>query len=237
MKVYMISEPYLRWETFVDFLTDEGLEDQDAKSIALASAGPALAEIGGRVCYMSFGKGRKTNKEYLDNIIKQKHFSIMEHANWTFIITGVSRSFTHELVRHRHLSFSQLSQRYVDESHAEAIIPPALEGDAHLLSTFNYAFDYAKGNYIGLVAALEQKLGHIENDTERRKAARQAARAILPNAIETKIVVTGNARAWREFIEKRNSPHADPEIRRVAQEILSQLKLSAANLFSDLKEE
>jgi thymidylate synthase (FAD) len=230
----MISEPFLRWNDFMSFIHDEGLSEMDVPSIAEMDSGEALPEIGGRLCYMSFGKGRKTNKEYLDNIIKQRHFSVLEHSNWSFIITGVSRSFTHELVRHRHLSFSQLSQRYVDESEAEPVTPSAFADDARLVSVFNHAFGYAQGVYIGLVDDLERKFKDIESPTERRKAARQAARAILPNATETKIMVTGNARAWREFVEKRNSPHADPEIQNVARELLRQLHLSAPNLFADM---
>src|SRR5690606_3788359 len=92
--------------------------------------GPAQAvtEFAGRICYLSFGpdagiegghrliKGRTTNREYLANILNVRHGSVIEHAVWTVLIEGVSRALTHELVRHRHLSFSQLSQRYVDES-------------------------------------------------------------------------------------------------------------------------
>ena len=79
--------------------------------------GEQLVEAGGRLCYVSYGKGRKTNAEYIDNIIESKHGSVLEHAVWNFIIAGVSRSFTHELIRHRAgWGYSQLSQRYVDES-------------------------------------------------------------------------------------------------------------------------
>ena len=73
-----------------------------------------LAEIAGRVCYMSYGKGRKTNREFLEHIVEVGHGSVLEHGVWSFLITGVSRSFTHELIRHRHFSYSQLSQRYVE---------------------------------------------------------------------------------------------------------------------------
>jgi len=231
----MVSEPYLRWDGFVEFLKDEGIEEQAAASFVHTGSGSALPEIGGRLCYMSFGKGRKTNKEYLDNIIKQRHFSVLEHSNWSFIITGVSRSFTHELVRHRHLSFSQLSQRYVDESESLFILPEAVANNSEYVSIALDALDASLHSYKELVKNLDASLASSEmSPTERRKAARQAARAVLPNATETKIMVTGNARAWREFVEKRNSPHADPEIQNVARELLRQLHLSAPNLFADM---
>ena len=84
-----------------------------------------LNEVAGRTCYMSFGKGRKSNEEYLENILSSKHGSVLEHAVWNLLITGVSRALTHELVRHRAgFGYSQLSQRYVDESEARYVVPP-----------------------------------------------------------------------------------------------------------------
>ena len=242
MKVFMVSQPAIYWAGVWQFLTSEGHDASLAGAyhslIGSGSHGDVLPEIGGRLCYMSFGKGRKTNAEYLKNIIEQKHFSVLEHANWSFIITGVTRSLTHELVRHRHFSFSQLSQRYVDESEAEFIVPVAVaEGDNKgITAAFIVAAGAARAAYKDLVPKLEAQFAHIENATERRKAARQIARAVLPNMTETKIMVTGNARTWREFIEKRNSKFADPEIRTLAQMILAELHKSAPNIFADLVE-
>ena len=90
-----------------------------------------LAEFAGRLCYQSWDRpnpGTRANSDYIANILRQQHYSVLEHAGFTVAITGVSRSFTHELVRHRHLSFSQLSQRFVDESEA-AFVPPPLFRD------------------------------------------------------------------------------------------------------------
>src|SRR5690606_6234870 len=98
-----------------------------------------IAEFAGRVCYLSFGPdagfegghrliaGRTTNREYLANILKVRHGSVLEHGVWTFLFEGVSRALTHELVRHRHFSYSQLSQRYVDESDVGFVLPPEIE--------------------------------------------------------------------------------------------------------------
>ena len=84
-----------------------------------------------------------------------------------------------------------------------------------------------------LLAGLEQRFADVQNATLRRKQARQAARAVLPNATETPIVVTGNYRAWRHFIAMRATEHADVEIRELAVECLRQLQRVAANVFGD----
>ena len=142
----------------------------------------------------------------------------------TFYLTGVSRSFTHELVRHRHFSYSQLSQRYVPERTtrrwSSRTSSPA---DPELHKRFVEATEASVRAYTELLAGLEERFADVGNATLRRKQARQAARAVLPNATETRIVVTGNYRAWRHFIAIRASEHADVEIRAVAVECLRQL--------------
>lgn len=232
MRVYMISEPLIRWPAYAQFLTDEGLPGTETYRVAPRSCGELLPEVAGRLCYMSYGKGRKSNKEYLDNIIKQQHFSVLEHANWGFIITGISRACTHEFVRHRHFSYSQLSQRYVDHSEAKIVVPRDIEETSlgMMLESFSQ-----EGRDLYLQAVTE-----LERDVEtmsviEKKRIRGIARAFLTEATETKIMVTGNARAWREFIQKRNTTFADAEIRAVAQEILRQLLISAENVFNDLE--
>ncbi len=232
MKVYLVSRPQVDFRAFEKFISDEGMPPGAAYHVEPASHAEMLVELCARLCYMSYGKGRKTTKEYLDNIIQQKHFSVFEHANWTFIITGVSRSLTHELVRHRHLSYSQLSQRYVDESAAAMIMPKAIT-DAFTQSEAKLLFEHARKAYIQIVNDLSASLPEWRTATERRKMARQAARAVLPNATETKIAVTGNARAWREMIEKRDSVHADPEIRALAQVVFTILHEESPLLFPE----
>jgi thymidylate synthase (FAD) len=231
MKVYLISEPRLDYREFDRFIADEGLPRNVAYHVEPASDAECLVELCARLCYMSYGKGRNSTYECLSNITTQKHFSVMEHANWTFIVTGVSRSLTHELVRHRHLSYSQLSQRYVDESTADFIMPPALREHAGSEAIANDSFALARQAYEYIVEKLTETVPEWRTKTEARKIVRQAARAVLPNAIETKIAVTGNARAWREFIVKRNSPHADPEIRALAETIYDILRAKAPSLF------
>lgn len=172
-----------------------------------ATDAETLVEFAGRSCYQSFHRPNpKTAKtaDYLDRtLFEQAHWSIAEHATATLYFTGVSRAFTHELIRHRHLSYSQLSQRFVDESDANIVVPPALrDGDEH---TVNAAAAFA-------VEAYKDTAQGLIDSGVPRKQAREAARAILPNAIETRIVVTGNLRAWNEVIARRTAPDADAEM-------------------------
>ena len=203
-----------------------------------ADGGAALVEFAGRACYQSWSKPNPrtaTNAAYIGHIIDVGHFSVLEHASVSFYITGLSRSCTHELVRHRHFSYSQLSQRYVPENESQVVAPPGIEGDAELLEIFAEAADASRAAYSTLLAKLEAKLGDQASATLRRKQARQAARAVLPNATETRIVVTGNYRAWRHFIAMRASEHADVEIRRLAIECLRHLVDIAPQVFSDFE--
>jgi thymidylate synthase (FAD) len=198
-------------------------------------------EFAGRACYQSWSKPNPktaTNAAYLRHIIDVGHFSVLEHASVSFYITGISRSCTHELIRHRHFSYSQLSQRYVPEHDSQVVVPPGIAGDEELQEIFAAAADASRATYAELLSRLEAKFIGDEAGGRavlRRKQARQAARAVLPNATETRIVVTGNYRAWRHFIAVRASEHADLEIRRLAVECLRQLIEVAPQAFSDFE--
>jgi thymidylate synthase (FAD) len=184
---------------------------------------------------MSFKKPRPGgNSAYLGHIKEVGHGSVLEHSVWNFIITGVSRSFTHELVRHRAgFGYSQLSQRYVDESVADFVEPDCIGDDPDLHEIWRSAAEHAQEAYVKLVDGLQKKFADIEDRTLRRKMARQAARSVLPNATETKIFVTANARALRHFIELRCNEHAETEIRMVAAQVLDILRKDAPNIFGD----
>src|SRR5690348_15685866 len=183
-----------------------------------ASDGERLAEFAGRICYMSqHNPIARTTPEYLENIKKQGHGSVLEHAVYVLLIEGISRSCSHELVRHRAgFGYSQLSQRYVDESHAAFVMPPAIIGDAKLEGEWEQEVAGAQAAYVRAVEALMQRYAGITDKVHRRKVAREAARSVLPNATEVKIVVSGNARAWRTMLELRTSEGAELEIRRMA---------------------
>lgn len=243
MRVIREPEIYLVGRQTVDASTvDRFLQEHEAAWETETEHGAeALAEMAGRVCYMSFGakQGRKSNAEYMANIIDSGHGSVLEHGVWNFIITGVSRSFTHELIRHRAgWGYSQLSQRYVDESTADFVEPDIIAGDAEAHRLWLESIETSHKAYLALVERLtslvEGQYPEVSR-TSKRKMARQAARSVLPNATETKIFVTVNARALRHFIELRGSAAAEPEIRKVAVKFLEIMRQEAPNIFGDFE--
>ncbi len=238
--VYLVTRPDVDWEQVEAFLADEGVPPVPESIRAGEDPSTAVVEISARLCYMSYGRGRRDIADFITNLLSSRDGSVFEHVNYGFVFTGVSRSLTHELVRHRAgFAYSQRSQRYVDESEGSFVLPPALvdetadadEARAVLLD----ALEKASSSYGELVAALEEALPAewFEVARDRRKAVRQAARAVLPNATETKIFVTGNVRAWRHFIEMRGAVFADWEIRRLAIRVLEILQREAPLMFGD----
>ncbi len=197
--------------------------------------GERLAEFAGRLCYMSQkNPADRTTRDYIDNIKKQGHGSVLEHANYSLLIEGISRSLTHELVRHRAgFAYSQLSQRYVDESDAAFVVPPAIQGDDALVAQWKTQVESAQATYIALVEKLMERYSWVDSKVHRRKMAREAARGVLPNSTETKIVATANVRGWRTMLELRTSEGAEMEIRRCAVMILRTLQAEAPGFFSD----
>jgi thymidylate synthase (FAD) len=199
--------------------------------------GEKLAEFAGRLCYMSQkNPASRATREYLENIKKQGHGSVLEHANYSLLLEGVSRSLTHELVRHRAgFAYSQLSQRYVDESQANFVVPPAIVGDEILEKEWRTQVDEAQRTYVRLVEHLMERYGWVPDKVHRRKMSREAARGVLPNSTETKIVVTANARAWRTMLELRSSEGAELEIRRCAVAMIKMLSGESPAFFSDFE--
>ena len=205
--------------------------------IGESSDGERLSEFAGRLCYMSQrNPASRSTREYLENIKKQGHGSVLEHANYSILVEGVSRSLTHELVRHRAgMAFSQLSQRYVDESEANFVVPPAIIGDHSLRAAWQAQVESAQASYVALVEQLMERYAWVADKIHRRKMAREAARGVLPNSTETKIVVTANARAWRTLLELRAGEGAELEIRRWAVMIIRTLQHEAPAFFSDFE--
>lgn len=237
--VKIVREPavYLVGRQTVDdagldrFLADHGVAWQTDTTVA----GEHLVEVAGRVCYMSFQRPRPGgNAAYIGHILEVGHGSVLEHAVFNFLFTGVSRSLTHELIRHRAgVSPSQLSQRYVDESVAEYVEPDCIADNPALHALWLDAVGHAHRAYVRLTEGLQAAFQDEPDKTLRRKMARQAARSVLPNATETKIFVTANARALRHFIELRSSRHAETEIRKLAVAVLKVLQAEAPHLFGD----
>jgi thymidylate synthase (FAD) len=199
--------------------------------------GEHLAEFAGRLCYMSQkNPANRTTREYLENILKQGHGSVLEHANYSLLVEGVSRSLTHELVRHRAgFAYSQLSQRYVDESRAAFVMPPAIIGDEVLEGSWLAQMESAQATYVALVEELMKRYAWVEDRVHRRKMAREAARGVLPNSTETKIVVTANIRAFRSMLELRAGEGAEQEIRRLALAVLRVMQVEAPAFFADFE--
>ncbi len=229
--IYLVGRQMVDWAEIDRFLADHNINWKTDTEVA----GEQLSEIAGRTCYMSFSRPRPGgNEAYLKHILEVGHGSVLEHAVWNFIFTGISRSCSHELVRHRAgWAYSQLSQRYVDESVAEYIEPDAIADDPELHALWLECVAESHQGYLRLVEKLLEKFKDEADKTLRRKMARQAARSVLPNATETKIFVTANARALRHFIEMRASRHAEVEIRKLAVQLLQLMQKEAPHLFGD----
>jgi thymidylate synthase (FAD) len=228
------TEPVITLLARPVFLEPEHLK---VRWLGESTDGERLAEFAGRLCYMSQkNPANRATRDYLENIKKQGHGSVLEHANYSLLLEGVSRSLTHELVRHRAgFAYSQLSQRYVDESQANFVVPPAIVGDELLENEWRVQIDQAQQSYVRLVEHLMERYGWITDKVHRRKMAREAARGVLPNSTETKIVVTANARAWRTMLELRSSEGAELEIRRSAIVMLKLLQRETPAFFSDFE--
>lgn len=211
-------------------------DDVEWQADETATDAEGLVEFAGRACYETFDKPNPhtaTNETYLRHIMEVGHHALLEHATATMYVRGLSRSATHELVRHRHFSFSQLSQRFVHSDTNHVVVPDLIAQDEDLTRLFLRSVDESRFVYEELLDALEEKLADEPNALLRKKQARQAARAILPNATESRIVVTGNYRTWRHFIATRATEHADVEIRGLAIRCLEILKQQAPTLFDD----
>lgn len=179
-----------------------------------------------RLCYAPIGAAElmETMPEdkvlsVLSTIMKSGHFSTLEHASYTFAIDGVSRALTHQLVRHRLASFNQQSQRYVKfKDGIDVVVPHTVEEDPEAKRVFDAAMDHAAKAYKELIDA-----GIPAED----------ARFVLPNAAETKIVVTMNVRELLHFFNLRCCNRAQWEIRELAHKMLELVKPTAPFIFMD----
>jgi thymidylate synthase (FAD) len=200
-----------------------------------ADGGQALAEFAGRSIYTSWDKtvpATATNAGFLTHLLQVGHLSVLEHASATFYLRGVSRAVTHEFLRHRHFSYSELSPRA--EPH-EVVEPVAVAADPVLHRRFRTAVDQAAQAYRDLLEGLEQAAADRPDGSLARKQARQAARSVLPLAQTTAVVVTGNYRAWRHFIGMRATEAADVELRTLAVALLTELQREAPHAFADFR--
>jgi len=246
--VALVASPQVNLPGIKSFLNgfpkDYNFGDYLNDPVKLPSA-ESLTKFAGQTCYMSFGGGRTWNRDaqrYFDNIIFSGHGSVLEHANFTFLLWGVSRSFTHELVRHRAgVGYSQVSQRYVSGRVLRFVEREEYQKDKNLHKLFEDRIDRAFGEYSEMANYLyerQEKGSKILSGplkTDLRKKVQQVARSLLPNETESPVVVTANVRAWRHMINMRASDHAEIEIRRVFFVIYKILKEVAPKLFSDFR--
>ena len=202
-----------------------------------------VCKTAGQLCYASFGPRRTTNDNaaaYFERLTSAGHGSVLEHANFSFLLYGISRSVTHELVRHRAgVGISQISQRYVSGRVLRFVERPEYQDDPELHAFFEERADRAAAEYEAMADRLleRQKSGaallDAEHKTDARKKVQQTARSVLPNETEAPMVFTGNVRALRHIIEMRADGHAESEIRNLAARLFLCLATADPILFGD----
>jgi thymidylate synthase (FAD) len=245
--VVMLAKPQTNIAGLKDFLEgfDPSLGFPDYLDDPTRLPGSSqLCKTAGQLCYASFGPKRTTNEravQYFERLTSAGHGSVLEHANFSFLLYGISRSVTHELVRHRHLGFSQISQRYVSGSVLRFVERPEYQPDPELHDLFEARADRAAAEYEAMAGRLLERQGKgaalldAEYKTDARKKVQQTARSLLPNETEAPMVVTGNVRAWRHVVEMRADEHAESEIRALALRLFLCLVTADPILFGDYR--
>lgn len=200
----------------------------------------AVISSAARLCYSNASiddlmlktEDKENTKEYIDMLMSLGHESPIEHVSFTFGIEGISRACSHQLVRHRIASYSQKSQRYVNETQFEYVTPEAIASDPIIKAVYDETMQLLQGRYDSIRAALVQK--YIKSGIDVKAAGKKAnedARMILPNATCTSIIVTMNIRSLFNFFKHRCCNRAQWEIRDVADEMLRQCMEIAPNIF------
>lgn len=188
----------------------------EVKLLRITEDPDGLIEEAGRLCYLS----KKGDRKIIHNWIKQGHESMLEHPCATFLITGVSRAESHQHVRHRIASYSQQSQRYVDENNFSFVTPPAIASNNEANKLYQEFMEQAKETY-----------GALRNLNIKK----EDARFVLPNATHTHFVTTMNFRSLRNFLKLRTEPGAQWEIKYVANCMLKIVKEHAPHCFYDFE--
>ncbi len=189
----------------------------DITLLSITPNAERIIEEAGRTCYLSLDR-LGSNENFIQNAIGRGHLSIIEHASATFRIAGVSRSCTHQLVRHRLASFSQQSQRYVDEKEYRYITPPSIERHGEASRIYNEFMEESRRVY-----GILRTMGILKED----------ARFVLPNAVASELVFTANFREYRHMFDLRLEKRAQWEIRIVCYLMLEILKQQAPRVFGD----
>lgn len=195
-----------------------------------------LIAMGGKGCYDSYGEDGRSIDAHIRSLVDSGHGSVLEHAHVSLFISGISRGCSHEIVRHRLFNYSQRSTRYTAEEGAAIVLDPyyaSLPSGDTLVQEFIQDCQVATEKYADAVQNLMSRNPEKLEGKDLRKWARGKARQLLPHALETRMLMTGNLRGWRDFIEARTSRHAEPEIRRLAEEVFYVVKQQAPSVFAD----
>jgi thymidylate synthase (FAD) len=244
-QVFLIARPSIDIEGIRGYLADVGgeswLERRLAEADGAPNGGELIVEFGGRACYRSWEPGLNANvsrvrtdqREYFANILRSAHGSVMEHANYSFVIRNCSRVFTHEIVRHRAGSaFSQESLRYVRLTDIGFRVPPALEPvREQVLSIVEQLEEFQ------LTAAAELGIDDEGVPFHVKKEVTSALRRLAPIGLSTDIVWTANVRTLRHVIEMRTAPGAEEELRLVFDVIAQMMQAEAPGLFQDFSKD
>lgn len=217
------------------------------KLISHTSNPETVVASAAKLCYSQVGLDEITENlteenthKFISTLMKMGHESPIEHASFTFAIEGVSRTFTHQLVRHRLASYSQQSQRYVKLDQFEYIVPPQIENNEEAKKIFVEHMENSQKTYDKIVSLLfDKNYQYFINEGQDEKRAKSSAekksiedaRYVFPNACETKIVVTMNARTLLNFFSLRTCERAQWEIREVAYRMLEEVKKVSPALF------
>ena len=244
--VVLIARPQVELEGMRPFLEGFGPELDFAQYVddpTKLTPAAALMKTAGQTCYASFGPKRSYNdnaKRYFDNLSSSGHGSVYEHATLSFLCYGISRSNTHEIVRHRAgTAFSQLSQRFVSGKVLRFVERPEYQQHPALHKSFEERIDRAAREYEEIADELlslqseGNQLLSAEAKTDRRKRVQQTARSVLPNETETILVLSANIRSWRHMVEMRTDEHAESEIRDLFFRIFLCLRQTEPLLFED----
>ncbi len=187
-----------------------------------------LVELAGRTAYQTRGKITEGSAEKFIKMLRDRgHESVLEHSAMTVEFNDVSRGFTHELVRHRLVAYTQESTRRVDESDLRVIIPPGKDPDEKLVRV-GFGHEVSFREWMELNDQMYRGLRRAGWHTED-------ARQVLPIGIKSQIVATANFREWRHIFKLRTSPDAHWEIRRVMRNLLRDVKQRVSAIFDDIE--
>lgn len=237
MKLYLVSAPVLE-RNYVDFLNDRGLSWSEQNPVN-ASDAERLVELSGRICYMSFGslQSPRSNSQYIRNLIDRGHESVLEHSTFSILADDISRGLSHQLVRHRAgFSYSQLSQQYHDEANTTFVKPDGLDAYEDLRELWTATVQQSLSSYQKMERELvASAAGDDLNSKERMRMIRSVCRSVLPAATTTCLMVTANARAWRNLLSVRGDIEGDFEMLDFCHGVFNLLYSHSPSLFADFE--